>query len=156
MAKKKGRLTKEESERLKEHAKLIFLAETITTKDLAVRIDVDEKTMSKWIDDGGWEKFKRNLILTRDEQLSLLYDELSALNYFIQSKPEGSRFADSKEANIRRNLVKDIKELETDAQLPEIISALTQFTNFVRKNGLEDTKLVAGYVDAFIKFKTRG
>ncbi len=155
MNKKKGRLTTEERERLQEHAKYIFLAENVTAKDLAVRVGVDEKTIGKWIEELGWKKFKRNLILTRDEQLALLYDELSEINNFIITQPEGKRFADSKLANTRRYLVKDIKELETDAQLPEIISALTQFLNFVRRNGIDDTKLIAGYVDGFIKSKLK-
>lgn len=156
MTKKKGRLTNEERERLQEHAKYIFLAENVTAKDLAVRVGVDEKTMGKWIEELGWKKFKRNLILTRDEQLAILYDELVEINQHILSQPEGQRFADSKLANTRRYLVKDIKELETDAQLPEIISSLTQLLNYVRRNSsIDDTKFVAGFVDGFIKSKLK-
>lgn len=149
---KKGRLTKEEEHRLQEHAKLLFTRDNITVqKELAERVGVGEKTIGKWIEDGGWRKLKRNFILTREEQLANLLDELTELNEAIKQKKEGSRFADSKEANVRRYLIRDIKDLETKALLPEIISSLTQFLNFVRRNDFADTKLIAGYVDAFIK-----
>lgn len=152
-----GRLKKEDRERLMEHAKLIFINENITAKDLALRIGVEEKTMGSWIKSEGWEKLKRNIALTKDEQLSLMYDELAELNESIKQKPEGKRFADSKEANIRRYLIRDIKDFETDAQMPEIISSMTQFLNFVRRTGdLDNTKLVADLADGFIKSKLRG
>jgi len=149
---KKGRLTKAERERLQEHAKLLFTRDNITVqKELAERVGVSEKTMGDWIEEGGWKKLKRNFILTREEQLANLLDELTELNEAIKKKKEGTRFADSKEANVRRFLIRDIKDLETKALLPEIISALTQFLNFIRRNNFDDTKLIAGYVDAFIK-----
>jgi len=153
---RKGRLTNEERERLQEHAKLLYTRDNITVqKELAERDGVDEKTMGKWIEEGGWKKLKRNFVLTREEQLANLLDELEELNSAIKKKKEGERFADSKEANVRRFLIKDIKDLETKALLPEIISALTQFLSFIRTLNFDDTKLIAGYVDAFIKSKLK-
>lgn len=153
---KKGRLTKDEKERLQEHAKLLYTRDNITIqKELAERVGVTEKTIGEWIKDLGWEKLKRNFILTREEQLANLLDELEELNAAIKNKKEGERFADSKEANVRRFLIRDIKDLETKALLPEIISSLTQFLDFIRRNNFEDTKLIACYVDAFIKSKLK-
>lgn len=153
---KKGRLTKEESERLKEHAKLLFTRDNITVqKELAERVGVGEKTMGEWIEDGGWKKLKRNFILTREEQLANLLDELTELNEAIKNKKEGERYADSKEANVRRFLIRDIKDLETKALLPELISSLTQLLDFVRRNDLADAQMISKYVDSFIKTKLR-
>ena len=39
--------------------------------------------------------------------------------------------------------------------LPETISAITQFIDFIRKEDLEDAKFVSNYADAFIKNKLR-
>lgn len=153
---KKGRLTKAERERLQEHAKLLFTRDNITVqKELAERVGVSEKTMGEWIEEGGWKKLKRNFILTREEQLANLLDELTELNEAIKNKKEGTRFADSKEANVRRFLIRDIKDLETKALLPELISALTQLLDFVRKNDLGDAQMISKYVDSFIKTKLR-
>lgn len=152
-----ARLTAEKRKEKEEHARLLFTKENITDfAELEQRTGISQKTLRAWEKEGKWTKLKRNIIFTRDEQITLLYDEFAELNEAIRTKQEGSRYADHKESIIRRQLVKDIKELETKAMIPEIINALTQFLNFVRKDNLDNTKLVADYVDLFIKYKIRG
>ena len=53
--------------------------------------------------------------------------------------------------DVRRKLVKDIKELETKASLPEIIAALKLLLDFTRKVDLKDAQLLSKYADALIK-----
>ncbi|WAC40575.1 DDE transposase family protein [Pedobacter sp. SL55] len=148
----KERASKAEIERKKEHAKILYVKDGISTqKELAERVGVSEKTIGKWIVDGEWEKLKKNVVLTRQEQLLHLMDELAELNASIRLKPEGVRFADSKLGDVRRKLIKDIKDMETKASIPEIIHALTLLLDFVRKGNLEQAKDLAKIVDAFIK-----
>ena len=150
-----GRKTKDQSGKDQELAKLYYLKENLTQKEIAEKVNVTEATISKWIEKFGWEKLKRNFILTREEQLALMYSELEEINNAIKNKPEGQRYADNKEADIRTKLRKDIKELETKAMLPETISAITQFIDRVRKENLEHAKLISVYADDFIKSKLR-
>jgi len=150
------RLTKEEIERRKNHAKLLFTRDGVTTqKELAERTGISEKTISKWVNDEGWEKLKKNFLLTREEQMSNLLSELEELNQFIKDKPEGMRFADSKQGDVRRKLIKDIKELETKAALPEVIHACTALLDFIRKVDLNKAQELSRYVDAFVKSQLR-
>ncbi|AQY20999.1 transposase [Riemerella anatipestifer] len=151
---KKGRLSNKEREQKKEYAKILFLQEkNITIKDLAERVGVSANTLTEWIKSEKWEGLKRNILLTRQEQLVQMQDELAELNAFIKKQDEGFRFADFKTAQIRNQLIKNIKDLETKALLPEIINALTQFLDFVRAENLEDAQLLADYTDTFIKSK---
>lgn len=151
---KKGRLSNEEKERKKGLAKVLFLQEkNITQKEIAERIEVSEKTVAEWMKAEKWEGLKRNILLTRQEQLVLMQDELAEINLAIQNQPEGKRFADFKLAQVRNQLVKNIKDLENKALLPEIITALTSFLDFVKKENLEQAQLLADYTDAFIKSK---
>ena len=153
----KGRKTTEEQERLKEHAKLLYTRENITNiTELSARTGVSEKTLRTWIEDGGWKKLSRNFLLTREEQMANLLDELSEINETIRNKEAGQRYADTKTAQIRRQLIKDIKDLETKAMLPEIVEALQQFINAIRRENLADAQFVGKYADAFIKSKLRG
>lgn len=151
-----ARKTKKETEDLKEQARLVYVHEGITNqKELAKRVGVTEKTIGSWINDGNWKKYQRNFLLTREEQMANLLEELAEINESIKLQPEGQRFADAKTAQIRRQLIKDIKDLETKAQLPEIISAMTQFVSFVRRNNLEEAQQISHSVNAFIKSKLR-
>ncbi|MCK0203888.1 transcriptional regulator, partial [Ornithobacterium rhinotracheale] len=106
---KKGRLTNKEREQKKEYAKMLFLQEkNISIKELAERVGVAVNTASEWIKSEKWEGLKRNILLTRQEQLVQMQDELAEINAYIQSQEEGYRFADYKTAQIRNQLIKNI------------------------------------------------
>lgn len=150
MAKKR---TKEELQRLHDYAKILCVKEKITQKEAAQRVGVSTKTLNNWYNDGNWSKLSKNFLLTREERMADLLDELTELQNFIKSKEKGERFANSKEADIRRKLIRDISELETKAALPEIIHASQSLMEFIRKIDLEKAQELANYVDAFIKSK---
>ncbi|QNK63955.1 putative DNA-binding transcriptional regulator [Pedobacter sp. PAMC26386] len=150
MAKK--RLTKDDLERAKNHAKLLYTRDGVTLqKELAQRTGISENTISKWVNENGWDKLKKNFLLTREERMGDLLDELTELQKSIKDKPEGSRFADSKTGDVRRKLIKDIKELEVTAAKPEIIAACMALINFARTENLEEAKIIMRWADIFIK-----
>lgn len=148
-----ARMSKEELTNKKYLAKIIYTKEKgVSQKEIASRVGVSEKTIGKWIKEEKWENLKKNIILTRQEQHAALIEELERLNIHVQSLPLG--FADSKLADTRRKLVKDIKELETeDVGVAETISVQIGFLEFVRKIKHEDALILADYSDAFIKSK---
>lgn len=137
----------------KGYAKILIVREKLSQKEAAKLAGVSTVTMSKWYKAEGWGKLQRNFLLTREEQMGALLNELVAINEHILTKPEGERFADSKLGDVRRKLVKDIKELETKAALPEIIHACTGLLEFIRKVDLEVAQELSKYVDSFIKSK---
>ncbi len=147
-----ARKTKAEQQKLKEYAKLLYVEKGITSqKELATKVEVTEKTISKWITEGNWTKLKRNIVLTRQEQMDLLLEELEQLNASIKNRPEGEQFADFKLAQVRRQLIKDIKDLETKALISEHVNSLTEFLSYVRSKNVDDGLFIAKYVDFFIK-----
>lgn len=145
--------TKDQLERLKDYAKVLITREGLSQKEAAQRTGISAVTINKWHKDGKWDKLQKNILLTRQEQLANLYEELEALNEAIKLKPEGTRFADSKEADSRRKLLKDIDSLENEASIPEIIHACTGLLEFIRKIDLEIAQELSKYVDAFVKSK---
>ncbi len=147
------RKSKTELKQLKSWAQTLITREKLTQKEAAERVGVTPATMNSWYREGKWENLKKNILLTREEQMLLMQDELVRLNTHITNKEEGYQWADSKEANIRRYLVKDIKDLETKAALPEIIHACTRLLEFVRKVDLTKAQELSRYVDGFIKSK---
>lgn len=151
MAKK--RLTKEELERVKNHAKILYTREGVTLqKDLAQRVGVSENTISKWIKDENWERQRASLIITKDEELRRIYMQITELNDSIFNRPEGKRFCDSKEADILVKLSAATKQLENEAvALPEAIEVLKLFINMVSMENLAEAKTITTWADIFIK-----
>jgi transposase len=138
----------------KEWAKTIYLSEPdATQKAIAARVGVSANTIGKWIEGEGWEKLRRNLLVTRQEQMQLLLQELEELNAYIKNKKEGQRFADSKEADIRRKLIADLKDLETNAGIAETVDVCRKLVEFVSKTDTEKAKELVMICDGFIKAK---
>lgn len=146
------RLTKDELERLKEIAKTLYLHENVTNqKDLAKRVCVRENTISKWVNEGKWSNLKKNFLLTREERMSDLLDELTEIQTAIKKQADGARFADHKTALVRRMLVNDIKALEVTASKPEIIAACMALIKFARPENMEEAKIITKWADIYIK-----
>lgn len=70
----------------KEYARVLFVSENLSQKEIADRVGVTEKTLGKWIDEGEWKKLKRSLLNTRHNQLNMLYDQLEWLNNHIATR----------------------------------------------------------------------
>lgn len=148
----KTRLTKDEIEQRKNHAKLLYTREgVITQKELAQRVGISEKTIGLWIKDEKWEKERASVILTKEEELRRIYEQLTELNDCIRLRPKGSRYSDTKEADILIKLSATIKNLETEVSVAEAIEVLKKLINLTRKESLADAKVITKWSDILIK-----
>lgn len=134
----------------KEWAELLFTSTDSTQKEIALKVGISEKSMSKWVNEDHWEKKRKNLLTTKPEQLRFLYDQLDALNKHIREK-ETQKFANSKEADSILKITAAIKNLETETSVGEIIEVATQFIRFVQTDDLEAAKKITLLFDSFIK-----
>lgn len=71
----------------KDLAKLLFVNNGISQKEIAERLNVTEKTVSKWVNEEDWETLKVSLLVTKDNQLKSLYSQLQAVNDEIKTRP---------------------------------------------------------------------
>ncbi|MDY0104405.1 MAG: DDE transposase family protein [Lentimicrobium sp.] len=142
-------MTKSQYTNKKQLAQILF-NQGYTQKAIASMIEVSEVTISKWAKIENWDKVKTNLTTSRHNRLSELYDELAEMNTVIANREEGKRFANSKEADSRRKLVADIKDLEGKYSIGEAISIGREFTNFVAETDYELAKQVVSFYDEYI------
>ena len=134
----------------KELAKLIYLREpNITQQELAERTEVSRVTIGKWTKE--WEKLKLNLLQTRVERINSTLMQLDQLDRAIAEKPEGMRYPDKNEAQIRRKLTEDLEALEQDASVRDIYNVSRRLLDWLRPRDLDKAKELAGYFDAYIK-----
>jgi transcriptional regulator with XRE-family HTH domain len=137
----------------KEHAKLLFTQEKLSQKEIAERVNVSEQTITKWVNanNGEWRRLRQNLIVTKKEQLSRIYEQLDEITEEVQKREKGKRYVNSKEADILVKLTAAAKNLETETSLAEIIEVGMRFLNWMRPVDLEKAKEFSGYFDGFIK-----
>jgi transcriptional regulator with XRE-family HTH domain len=137
----------------REWAQTLFLRENLTQQEIADRVGVSRVTVSNWSRAGKWEQQKVGITLTRQEQVGNLYRQVAEINRAIADRPEGERFATSKEADILGKLASAIAKMEQEVGIADIISVLTDMINWLRPLDVDKAKEFAALADAFIKDK---
>lgn len=133
----------------KEFAKTLFISENLHQKVIAQRVGVSEKTLGKWIADGGWRNLKRSLITTKQNQISLLYDQLEHLNNLIAERD--SKVATTKEADVIIKLTGAIERLEVETSVGETVEVSKKLIELIGQEDIELAKRVTGYCDTLIQ-----
>ena len=135
----------------KEWAGMLYLKENLTQQEIAEKVGVSRITVNKWIKAEMWEQRKAGLTLTREEQISLLYQQVAEINRGIKDREEGKRYAPSKEADVLIKLSSAIKKMETESGIADIIGVGMRFIEFLRPVNLELAKDVTRMFDLFVK-----
>lgn len=135
----------------KEWAKLLFVRENLTQKEIAGRVGIAEKTMSKWVNDNNWEQLRSSVIITKSEELRRIYMQINELNTSIFKRDEGARFANSKEADTLNKLAATARALETEVAIADIIEVFKRFSEWLRAVDLDKAKETVRLMDDFIR-----
>lgn len=135
----------------KEWAKQLILRDNLTQKEAAEKVQVSAVTMNKWYKDGEWEKLKQSMLITREAQLSRLYMQLDELNAAIMTRPEGERFANSKEIDAIAKYTSSIRSLESEANIADVYEVSKRVLNYVRIYHADKAIELAAIFDDFIK-----
>ncbi len=137
----------------KEWAKTLYLRENLTQQEIADRVGCSRVTVSNWVRAGKWEEQKVGITLTRQEQVGNLYRQVAEINRTIAERPEGERFATSKEADILGKLAAAISKMEQEIGIADTISVLTGLIEWLRPRDIEKAKEITRIADAYIKDK---
>ena len=137
----------------KEHAKLLFIRENLSQKEIAEKVEVSEKTINRWVNENNeeWKRMRQSIIITKEEQLRRIYEQLDELNQTIHKREAGKKYACSKEADVIVKLTAAANNLESDASIADIVEVSKRFINWLRPLDLPKAKEVSALLDAFIK-----
>lgn len=135
----------------KEWAKTLYLKENLTQVEISEKVGVSKVTVNKWVNKENWEQYRVGITLTREEQLKNLYRQIAEINKAINNRPEGERFADTKEADIIGKLSAAIKKMETDIGIADIIDVGHRFIEWIRRADLDKAKEIILLYDGFQK-----
>jgi transposase len=135
----------------REWAESLICKEGYTQKEAAIKVGISTVTMNKWYLKYGWERLKQSMLITRQSQLSRLYMQLDELTSSIQKKPEGERYADSKQADTISKLSGAIKTMETEASIADVVEVSKRFLTWYRPFNHTKALEIAGLFNDFIK-----
>lgn len=156
-----------------DYAKTLFVNDRLTKKEVARRTQVTEKTIAKWVKEGNWEDLRKSMLVTKDNQLTRLYNQLEWLNNHIAERdiiydlptsvdPKDKDFnpskyriiqgkvANSKEADSLAKITSAINKLETETSLGDTIQVARSFIEFVRSHNFDLTTQVTDLFDSYI------
>lgn len=139
----------------KDWAKLLFIGGEMLQKEIAIKVGVTDKTISGWAKEENWEQLRSSLIITKEQELRRIYMQINELNTHIMLRDEGSRFANSKEADTLNKLAATARSLETDTSIAETIEVFKQFLNFIKKDDLVKAQEITKWCDEFVKYKLK-
>lgn len=151
----------------REHARLLYVNEKITLKEVAERVKVTEKTVGKWCKEDNWDGLRKSLLNTRENQLIHFYNQLDALNMDIAHRPEIlddqgkpiqrplKNIPTSAEADILTKTTSNINKLEVEIGLGELVHTGKKMITFIQQINLPDAKLFKNYFDEYINNKVK-
>lgn len=152
----------------KEYAKILYVNERLTNKEIAERVGITEKTIAKWIDTENWLKLRTSLLSTRQANLIRWHNQLEAINVEIEERPDvldskgnlkpnpnKKNIPTSTEADTMSKISSNIQRLETETGLGEYIEVGRKVLTFIQAINLNDAKLLKNYFDEFINNKLK-
>ena len=150
-----------------EYARILYVSERITYKEIAERVGVSEKTIGKWAEVGNWDKLRKSLLTTRQSQLVHWYNQLEAINEYIAERPDiilkGKTVPNPHQKNIPTNaeadtmskITSNIQRLETEIGLGEYVEVSKKLLGFIQSIDLNEAKRFKNYIDEFINSKLK-
>lgn len=136
----------------RDFARTLFITDaSATQKEIAERVGVSEQTMSKWAKEEGWDKMRRSRLATRQHELANAYIQLENLNRIIMSRDEGERYPNNKEADIQVKLASQIRNLETQLSVADMMDVGMHFCEHVRQVAPEMISPILDLYDSFMK-----
>jgi transposase len=132
----------------REFARMLYVNDRITFKEIAARVKVAEKTISKWAEADGWDKLRKSLLTTRQNQLVHFYNQLEAMNEMIAKRDVPVPL--SKEADTMSKITSNIQKLETEVGLGEYVEVSKKILTFIQNVNLNDAINFKNYIDEFI------
>ncbi len=136
-------------EQHKEWAKLLFTQHKHTIKEVAKTIDIEEAVVRKWVKDNNWEEIRLSLLVSKEFQLSKLYNLLDRLTTKMNDDIE----INTKEVDLTIKYTAAIKNLEVETGLLQIVEVAKLFTTWLSRKDKEIARMITIELDAFIKYR---
>lgn len=146
-------MKKDSMQQKREFAQILFVKEGLTQKEIHERTGVSEKTIGRWVEKYKWREMKKSLLVTKENQLIMMYDQLDWINTEVKNREY--KLPAPKEADTISKITAAIKKLETDTSIAEIVEVCQKLVQYTRTVNPEFAAQLIKYCDAFITDKMK-
>lgn len=136
---------------LAEYARTLYIKDSLTQKEIAMKVGVTEATIRAWKEKGKWDDLRAIHTISKPEMIRAWYGQINEINTAISSREEGKRYANSKEGDTLLKLAQAIKSLESELGISDLVDSFTQLIDWVKPQDLSKAKELGELIDAFIK-----
>lgn len=137
------------NEAKKEWAQFLYVENKLTQKEIAYKVGVTQNTIGEWKEKFMWESLRKSLLITRKEQLTILYNQLDAITSHVRDNQKN--IPTSKDSDSILKTTAAIKNLETDLSVADVFETGKRFITWAQSVDYEKSKELVDYFDGFIK-----
>lgn len=134
----------------KDFAKGLYLRSDYSKKEIALKTPCTEKTLRKWIEEGGWKVLKEMETITRTKLLQDAYKQLSAVNKHILEELDG--IPNKQLSDAKGVLIKEIEAL-SDTPLHLHIQVVKEIEEWLKDNNPKEFMKIKRVLFDFIQNK---
>lgn len=148
-------MAKMSSDQIHQWAMSMYLHENKTQAEIAEICGVTRQTIIRWCKNDKWEEQKVSLSMTRNAQIQNIKLQIAEINKKILGRPEGERFANSKESDTILKLTKAVNRLETEMGIHEIVGVAQEFISWLRPLDNDMAQTITVLFTKFINSKVQ-
>lgn len=106
-------------------AKVLYTREQLPQNAVAEKVGISTNTMSKWVSTFNWDALRKRLLISKEEQLNNLYEQLEALNNEIRNSD--TRRPNTAQADVQVKITASIRNMETELAIADLVEAGIRF-----------------------------
>lgn len=135
----------------KDQARNLFFETGFTQAQIAELLDLSQKTISVWMNEGKWKMLKETAEHAPSMLIEQMVHELTEMHTNIASREPGKRFATVQEAEIRRKTMMSMKYVQQQHTTAVHAEVMANFLLYARKQKDVDIKALTLLADKYIK-----
>jgi transposase-like protein len=97
----------------KERARHFFLTTSLTQAEIALQVNISQRTLSHWVREGNWRELKKSLFYSPQAEIQRLYEELRTISNNILAREPEHRVPTKEELDARIKIIRIINALRT-------------------------------------------
>ena len=137
----------------KQAARIMYVVEGKTQKEIALAVGVTERTVFTWIHQYAWKKLKTAALQAPVTILENLCSQLVELQRKIAAREPGNRIPTIQEAEVTRKIIGSIAVLNKKQTLAQYMQMMESFRDFVRPLSARFSRQLAFFADKFLVAK---